>query len=144
MVERYCFSSFSYLAILFLIVNHMYKTNWDIVHGPKDILVVHKGPFTGQGHKRLYENLTKLWHAQLSLNLAMLSSSTIVVDHRMYSMPPSIPSYLLWYTTFTMVHNFHCSHITYGSLSFSLLVLLYMYPFFMEETMSQLLYTMIY
>ncbi|VAH75280.1 unnamed protein product [Triticum turgidum subsp. durum] len=30
---------------------HMYRTNWGIGHGLKDILEAHKGPFTGQGHK---------------------------------------------------------------------------------------------
>ncbi|KAF9660718.1 hypothetical protein SADUNF_SadunfMtG0001400 (mitochondrion) [Salix dunnii] len=34
------------------------------------------------------EILTTSWHAQLSLNLAMLGSLTIVVAHHMYSMPP--------------------------------------------------------
>ncbi|GFQ04639.1 photosystem i p700 chlorophyll a apoprotein a1 [Phtheirospermum japonicum] len=43
----------------------MYRTNWGIGHGIKDILEAHKGPFTGQG---LYEILTTSWHAQLSLN----------------------------------------------------------------------------
>ncbi|KAI5016268.1 hypothetical protein ZWY2020_006119 [Hordeum vulgare] len=76
------------IAILFLIAGHMYRTNWGIGHGPKDILEAHKGPFTGQGHKGLYEILTTSWHAQLSLNLAMLGSTTIVVAHHMYSMPP--------------------------------------------------------
>ncbi|KAL2933871.1 hypothetical protein RDABS01_016990, partial [Bienertia sinuspersici] len=76
------------IAILFLIAGHMYRTNWGIGHGLKDILEAHKGPFTGQGHKGLYEILTTSWHAQLSLNLAMLGSLTIVVAHHMYSMPP--------------------------------------------------------
>ncbi|KAM0048608.1 Photosystem I P700 chlorophyll a apoprotein A1 [Helianthus debilis subsp. tardiflorus] len=66
----------------------MYRTNWGIGHGLKDILEAHKGPFTGQGHKGLYEILTTSWHAQLSLNLAMLGSLTIVVAHHMYAMPP--------------------------------------------------------
>ncbi|THU42327.1 hypothetical protein C4D60_Mb00t11160 [Musa balbisiana] len=76
------------IAILFLIAGHMYRTNWGIGHGIKDILEAHKGPFTGQGHKGLYEILTTSWHAQLSLNLAMLGSLTIIVAHHMYSMPP--------------------------------------------------------
>ncbi|KAJ8746904.1 hypothetical protein K2173_010176 (mitochondrion) [Erythroxylum novogranatense] len=76
------------IAILFLIAGHMYRTNWGIGHGIKDLLEAHKGPFTGQGHKGLYEILTTSWHAQLSLNLAMLGSLTIVVAHHMYSMPP--------------------------------------------------------
>nr|KYP34360.1 Photosystem I P700 chlorophyll a apoprotein A1 family [Cajanus cajan] len=67
---------------------HMYRTNWGIGHSIKDILEAHKGPFTGQGHKGLYEILTTSWHAQLSINLAMLGSLTIVVAHHMYSMPP--------------------------------------------------------
>ncbi|XLU94316.1 hypothetical protein S245_008668 [Arachis hypogaea] len=66
----------------------MYRTNWGIGHGIKEILEAHKGPFTGQGHKGLYETLTTSWHAQLSINLAMLNSLTIVVAHHMYYMPP--------------------------------------------------------
>ncbi|KAL9989733.1 Photosystem I P700 chlorophyll a apoprotein A1 [Helianthus debilis subsp. tardiflorus] len=37
------------IAILFLIAGHMYRTNWGIGHGLKDILEAHKGPFTGPG-----------------------------------------------------------------------------------------------
>ncbi|CAN2059341.1 unnamed protein product [Malus fusca] len=59
------------IAILFLVAGHMYRTNWGIGHGIKDILEAHKGPFTGQGHKGLYEILTTSWHAQLSINLAI-------------------------------------------------------------------------
>ncbi|XVE92785.1 hypothetical protein REPUB_Repub01dG0130100 [Reevesia pubescens] len=40
----------------------MYRTNWGIGHGLKDILEAHKGPFTGLGHKGLYEILTTSWH----------------------------------------------------------------------------------
>ena len=76
------------IAFLFLVAGHMYRTNWGIGHSIKDILEAHKGPFTGQGHKGLYEILTTSWHAQLSINLAMLGSLTIVVAHHMYSMPP--------------------------------------------------------
>ncbi|RYR67720.1 hypothetical protein Ahy_A03g014113 [Arachis hypogaea] len=76
------------IVILFLIAGHMYRTNWGIGHGIKEILEAHKGPFTGQGHKGLYETLTTSWHAQLSINLAMLNSLTIVVAHHMYYMPP--------------------------------------------------------
>jgi photosystem I P700 chlorophyll a apoprotein A1 len=46
------------IAVLFLIAGHMYKTNWIIGHNLKDILEAHKGPFTGEGHKGLYEILT--------------------------------------------------------------------------------------
>ncbi|QCD87181.1 photosystem I chlorophyll a apoprotein A1 [Vigna unguiculata] len=58
------------IAILFLIAGHMYRTNCGIGHNIKDILEAHKGPFTGQGHKGIYEILTTSWHAQLSINLA--------------------------------------------------------------------------
>jgi photosystem I P700 chlorophyll a apoprotein A1 len=76
------------IAVLFLIAGHMYKTNWIIGHNLKDILEAHKCPFTGEGHKGLYEILTTSWHAQLAINLALLGYLTIVVAHHMYVMPP--------------------------------------------------------
>ncbi len=76
------------LAVLFIVAGHMYRTNWGIGHSMKEILENHKGPFTGEGHKGLYENLTTSWHAQLAVNLAMLGSLTIIVAHHMYAMPP--------------------------------------------------------
>ncbi|WP_250125695.1 photosystem I core protein PsaA [Chroococcidiopsis sp. CCMEE 29] len=76
------------IAVLFIIAGHQYRTNWGIGHSIKEILENHKGPFTGDGHKGLYENLTTSWHAQLGVNLAMLGSLTIIVAHHMYAMPP--------------------------------------------------------
>jgi photosystem I P700 chlorophyll a apoprotein A1 len=76
------------IAVLFIIAGHMYRTNWGIGHSMKEILENHKGPFTGQGHKGLYEILTTSWHAQLAINLALLGSLTIIVAHHMYAMPP--------------------------------------------------------
>nr|QCI08919.1 photosystem I P700 apoprotein A1 [Wrangelia sp.] len=76
------------LAVLFIVAGHMYRTNWGIGHSMKEILEAHKGPFTGEGHKGLYEILTTSWHAQLSINLAMLGSLSIIVAHHMYAMPP--------------------------------------------------------
>ena len=76
------------LAVLFLVAGHMYRTNWGIGHSIKEILENHKGPFTGEGHRGLYENMTTSWHAQLGTNLAMLGSVTIIVAHHMYAMPP--------------------------------------------------------
>jgi photosystem I P700 chlorophyll a apoprotein A1 len=76
------------LSVLFIIAGHMYRTNWEIGHSIKDILEAHKGPFTGEGHKGLYEILTTSWHAQLSINLAMMGSTSILVSHHMYAMPP--------------------------------------------------------
>nr|QCI05329.1 photosystem I P700 apoprotein A1 [Compsothamnion thuyoides] len=76
------------LAVLFIVAGHMYRTNWGIGHSIKEILEAHKGPFTGEGHKGLYEILTTSWHAQLSINLAMMGSLSIIVAHHMYAMPP--------------------------------------------------------
>ena len=76
------------IAVVFIVAGHMYRTNWGIGHSIKEILENHRGPFTGQGHKGLYEILTTSWHAQLAINLAMLGSLTIIVAHHMYSMPP--------------------------------------------------------
>ena len=76
------------LSVLFIFAGHMYKTNWQIGHSMKQLLEVHKGPLTGQGHKGLYEILTTSWHAQLSINLAMMGSLSIIVAQHMYSMPP--------------------------------------------------------
>nr|QCI08457.1 photosystem I P700 apoprotein A1 [Spermothamnion repens] len=76
------------LAVIFIIAGHMYRTNWGIGHSIKEIMEAHKGPFTGAGHKGLYEILTTSWHAQLAINLAMLGSVSIIVAHHMYAMPP--------------------------------------------------------
>jgi photosystem I P700 chlorophyll a apoprotein A1 len=76
------------IAVLFIIAGHMYRTNFGIGHSMKEILEAHKGPFTGSGHKGLYEVLTTSWHAQLAINLAMLGSLTIIIAHHMYAMPP--------------------------------------------------------
>ena len=76
------------IAVLFIIAGHQYRTNWGIGHSIKEILENHKGPFTGDGHKGIYENLTTSWHAQLGINLAMIGSLSIIVAHHMYAMPP--------------------------------------------------------
>lgn len=76
------------IAVLFILAGHQYRTNFGIGHSIKEILDAHKGPFTGEGHKGLYEILTQSWHAQLAINLAMLGSLSIIVAHHQYSMPP--------------------------------------------------------
>jgi photosystem I P700 chlorophyll a apoprotein A1 len=76
------------IAVIFLIAGHQYRTNWGIGHSIKEILENHKGPFTGTGHKGIYENLTTSWHAQLAVNLASVGSISIIVAHHMYAMPP--------------------------------------------------------
>jgi photosystem I P700 chlorophyll a apoprotein A1 len=76
------------IAVLFIVAGHMYKTNWFLGHNLKALLEAHKGPFTGEGHKGLYEILTTSWHAQLAINLALFGSLSIIVAHHMYAMPP--------------------------------------------------------
>jgi len=76
------------IAVLFLVAGHIYRTNFSIGHSIREILETHQGPLTGEGHKGLYEILTTSWHAQLSLNLAILGSLSIIVSHHIYSIPP--------------------------------------------------------
>jgi photosystem I P700 chlorophyll a apoprotein A1 len=76
------------IAVLFLIAGHIYRTNWGIGHSLQEILESHSGPFTGEGHKGLYEILISSWHAQLSINLALLGSLSIIVRHHIYAIPP--------------------------------------------------------
>jgi len=76
------------ISVLFLFAGHIYRTNWGIGHSIREILVAHRGPLTGHGHKGLYEILTTSWHAQLALNLAILGSLSIIVAQHIYSIPP--------------------------------------------------------
>jgi photosystem I P700 chlorophyll a apoprotein A1 len=76
------------LAVLFIIAGHFYRTNWGIGHSFKELLEAHKGPFTGEGHKGMYEIFTTSWHCQLSWNLAWMGSISIIVAQHMYAMPP--------------------------------------------------------
>jgi photosystem I P700 chlorophyll a apoprotein A1 len=76
------------IAVLFIIAGHIYRTNWNIGHSMCTILGAHRGPLTGEGHKGLYEIITTSWHAQLSLNLAIIGSLSILVAHHIYSIPP--------------------------------------------------------
>jgi len=76
------------IAVLFIVAGHIYRTNFGIGHNIREILEAHRGPLTGNGHKGLYEILTTSWHAQLSLNLAILGSLSIIVAHHIYSIPP--------------------------------------------------------
>lgn len=94
------------LAVLLIVAGHMYRTNWGIGHSMKEMLEAHKGPFTGEGHKGLYEILTTSWHAQLAINLAMLGSLSIIVAHHMYAMPP-YPYLATDYATVTSLFTHH-------------------------------------
>ena len=76
------------IAVLFIVAGHMYRTNWGIGHRLKDILEGHNVLSVSKGHSGIFEIFTTSWHAQLSLNLAMLGSLSIIVAHHMYAMPP--------------------------------------------------------
>jgi len=94
------------IAVLFIIAGHQYRTNWGIGHSLKEILEAHKGPFTGEGHKGIYEILTTSWHAQLAINLALLGSLSIIVAHHMYAMPP-YPYLAIDYATSLAIFTHH-------------------------------------
>ena len=94
------------IAVLFIIAGHMYRTNFGIGHSMKEILEAHKGPFTGTGHKGLYEILTTSWHAQLAINLATLGSLTIIIAHHMYAMP-AYPYIAIDYPTQLSIFTHH-------------------------------------
>jgi len=76
------------IAVLFIVAGHIYRTNFGIGHSMREILETHRGPLTGEGHVGLYEILTTSWHAQLSVNLSILGSLSIIVSHHIYSIPP--------------------------------------------------------
>ena len=80
------------LAVMFIIAGHMYRTNFGIGHSIKEILEGQKGdPLlfpASRGHDGLYEFMTRSWHAQLAVNLALTGSISIIVAHHMYAMPP--------------------------------------------------------
>ena len=76
------------IAVLFIIAGHMYRTQFGIGQTLKEILDGQDGFPSGVTHKGLYEFLAESRHAQLSLNLAMLGSISIIVSHHMYAMPP--------------------------------------------------------
>ncbi|PZD74466.1 Photosystem I P700 chlorophyll a apoprotein A1 [Acaryochloris thomasi RCC1774] len=94
------------LGVLLIVAGHMYRTNWGIGHSMKEILEGHKGPFTGDGHKGLYEIMTTSWHAQLAVNLALLGSLSIVVAQHMYAMPP-YPYLATDYATQLSIYTHH-------------------------------------
>ena len=70
----------------------MYRTNYGIGHSMKEILDSQQGdPIlfpAPKGHQGLFEFMAESRHAQLSVNLAMLGSISILVSHHMYAMPP--------------------------------------------------------
>jgi photosystem I P700 chlorophyll a apoprotein A1 len=76
------------IATVLLVAGQMYRTNWIVGQSIRVIMEAHQGPITGNGHKGLYGILTTSWHAQLSLNLALLGSTSILVRHHIYAMPP--------------------------------------------------------
>ena len=102
------------IAVMFIVAGHMYRTNWGIGHSIKVMLEDARTPkmlpflsFIGPvGHRGLFEVLTSSWHAQLSINLAMLGSLSIIVAHHMYAMPP-YPFLATDYATVTSLFTHH-------------------------------------
>ena len=102
------------IAVLFIFAGHMYRTNWGIGHDIQHMLEDASTPkmlpflsFIGPvGHKGLYEVLTTSWHAQLSINLALLGSLSIIVSQHMYAMPP-YPYLATDYATATSLFTHH-------------------------------------
>ncbi len=102
------------IAVLFIFAGHMYRTNWGIGHSIKTMLEDARHPkmlpflsFIGPvGHKGLFEILTTSWHAQLSINLALLGSLSIIVSQHMYAMPP-YPYLATDYGTVTSLFTHH-------------------------------------
>ena len=80
------------ISVLFIIAGHMYRTNYGIGHSMKEILDAQTGdPLlfpAPKGHQGLFEFMAESRHAQLSVNLAMLGSLSIIISHHMYAMPP--------------------------------------------------------
>jgi photosystem I P700 chlorophyll a apoprotein A1 len=76
------------VAVIFLVAGHIYRTNWRLGHRFNDILIAHKGPYTGHGHDGLYSVISGSWHSQLSLNLSILGSVSIIVRQHIYAIPP--------------------------------------------------------
>ncbi|KAL4202130.1 hypothetical protein AMTRI_Chr02g262140 [Amborella trichopoda] len=90
MADRYCSSLFSY-CICFLVVGHIYITNFGIGHSMKDLLEAHTPPpggRLGQAHKDLYDTINNSIHSQLGLALASLGVITSLVAQYMYFLPP--------------------------------------------------------
>jgi photosystem I P700 chlorophyll a apoprotein A1 len=60
-------------------------------HRMKEIMDAHKGdPIlypAPKGHEGIFEFLSNSWHGQLSINLAMIGSGSIVVAHHQYALP---------------------------------------------------------
>ena len=79
-------------GVIAIIGGHMYRTNYGIGHSMKEILDSQQGdPIlfpAPKGHQGLFEFMAESRHAQLSVNLAMLGSISILVSHHMYAMPP--------------------------------------------------------
>ncbi len=80
------------IAVMFIIAGHMYRTNYGIGHSMKEIMDSQQGdPLlfpAPKGHQGLFEFMAESRHAQLSVNLAMLGSLSIIISHHMYAMPP--------------------------------------------------------
>ncbi|KAK8956856.1 Photosystem I P700 chlorophyll a apoprotein A2 [Platanthera zijinensis] len=77
------------IAFLFLIIGHMYRTNFVIGHSIKDLLEAHITLWDqlGRGHRGLYDTINNSLHFQLDLALASSGVITSLVAQHMYSLP---------------------------------------------------------
>ena len=74
-------------ALIFLIVDRMYRTNFSIGNSIKDLLEVHT-PLRGQlghGHKSLYDRMNNSIHFQLGFAIASLGVIISLLAQHMYS-----------------------------------------------------------
>jgi len=71
---------------------HMWRNTMGVGHSMKEIMDNAKGdPIlfpAPKGHQGIFEFLSNSWHAQLSINLAMVGSASIIIAHHMYALPP--------------------------------------------------------
>ncbi|PHU17041.1 Photosystem I chlorophyll a apoprotein A1 [Capsicum chinense] len=81
------------IAILFLIAGHIYKTNWGIGHGLKDILEAHKGPFTEEEEEEEgSSNFETSDQLPLTDRRNIDGDDSIVEESEPPPLPPSPPS----------------------------------------------------
>jgi photosystem I P700 chlorophyll a apoprotein A2 len=77
------------IGVLFIVIGHLYRTNYGIGYSIKNILDAHRPPginFTGAHRPLFYEHQESL-HFQLALALASLGVITSLVAQHMYAMP---------------------------------------------------------
>jgi photosystem I P700 chlorophyll a apoprotein A2 len=77
------------LAVVFLVVGHIYRTNFGIGSSLKNILDAHRPPGVrfSEGHRGLFYAQDTSLHFQLALALAALGVATSLTAQHMYALP---------------------------------------------------------